>query len=196
MVSGFDATGTAVKYIAAPTLKSVKNTVSGVKITWNARSGAVKYRVLRKAENSTVWVRVGDTAKTSYVDKKASSGTTYTYTVRCVSSDGKSMVSGYNAKGKTIRYIAAPVLKSAKNTAAGRVKIAWKASAGAVRYRVLRKTAGGSWEILGYTKSTSYTDKTVKKGVTYYYTVRCVTASGKSATSAYNATGKKVTVKK
>lgn len=36
-------------------------------------------------------------------DKTAKSGTTYLYTVRCLSSDGKSLTSYYNTSGKPIQ---------------------------------------------------------------------------------------------
>jgi fibronectin type 3 domain-containing protein len=48
---------------------------------------------------------------------------------------------------------------------------------GASKYYVYRKTASGSWSKIATTTSTSYTDKTAKKGTTYYYTVKAVSGS-------------------
>ena len=72
----------------------------------------------------------------------------------------------------------------------------WKASAGSGQYAVFRKAAGEtSWTKLGTTNQLSYTDKTVKAGTTYSYTVRSMDLQGKSAISAYDKTGLSVAAK-
>jgi fibronectin type 3 domain-containing protein len=73
-----------------------------VKLTWKKSAGAAKYRVLRKTGKGK-WVKVGDTTKLTFVDKKAKKGVKYTYTVRCVTKNGKSFTSGYNTKGLSIK---------------------------------------------------------------------------------------------
>jgi len=193
--SAYDTTGLKVAYIAAPVLKSAANTTTGVQVTWKASAGAAQYRVFRKTSGGS-WAKVGDTTGTSFTDKTAVSGTTYYYTVRCLSADGKSFTSAYNTAGLTITYIAAPVLKSVANTAAGQVTVTWTKSAGAAKYRVFRKVSGGSWAKVGDTTGASFVDKTAVKGTTYYYTVRCLSADGKSFTSAYNTTGLMIKVTK
>ena len=71
----------------------------------------------------------------------------------------------------------------------GGIKVTWSKSAGAAKYRVFRKTGSGKWVTLADTTALSYVDKTAKKGTKYTYTVRCVSADGKTFTSAYNTTG-------
>ena len=56
---------------------------------------------------------------------------------------------------------------------------------GATKYRIFRKKGNGSWVKLVDTKKTTYTDKTAKKGVTYRYTIRCLSSKGKFI-SSYN----------
>ena len=173
-----------------PKLSSVSNAAKGVTVKWGKVSGAAKYRVLRKT-GSGDWKKVGDTTSTSYTDTTVKSGTTYSYTVRCISSDGKSNTSSYNTTGKSIKYIAQPALSSVSNTAKG-VTVKWSKVTGAAKYRVLRKTGSGSWTKVGNTTSTSYTDTTAKSGTTYTYTVRCISSDGKTYTSSYNTTGKSI----
>ena len=61
---------------------------------------------------------------------------------------------------------------SAKSSSAG-IKVTWKAVTGSNGYYVYRKTAGTSWVRIGTVgATTSFTDKTAKKGTTYTYTVR------------------------
>ena len=130
---------------------------------------------------------LGDTTSLTYVDKTANRGTTYTYTVRCVSADGRVFTSAYDAAGKsiTIAYLATPALGSVTRVNGG-VQITWGKVAGAAKYRVFRT--------LGDTTSLTYVDKTANRGTTYTYTVRCVSADGRAFTSAYDAAGKSIFV--
>ena len=101
-VSDYNSKGWNVKYIATPKI-TVKSKLGGVKISWNSVKGAEKYRVFYKNRNGN-WVRLGDTTSTGFLDKKVNSGSSYTYTVRCVSADGKKYTSYYNTSGKSIKY--------------------------------------------------------------------------------------------
>ena len=186
--SGYNTTGWNKKFVATPKVSSLTNETNGVKITWGKVAGAENYRVYVKGVGS--WKGLGNTTSTSFVDKTAKSGTTYTYTVRCVSKDGKSNVSGYNATGWSKKFIAAPQISSLTNSG-NTVKITWGKVAGAQNYRVFVKD-GSSWKKLGDTTSTTYTHTGVKSNTTYTYTVRCLSADKKSFTSAYNTTGKSI----
>lgn len=180
----------SILYIAAPAVSKVANAVGGVTVTWSKVAGADKYRVFRKTTGG--WSKLADTTAVTYTDKTAKSGTAYSYTVRCISADGKSFVSGYDTTGKKITYIAAPAVSKVAN-AVGGVTVTWGKIAGAAKYRVFRKLGSGSWSKLADTTALTYTDKKAVSGKTYSYTVRCITANGKSFTSACNTTGKSIT---
>lgn len=186
--SDYDHTGIVGKYIAPPALKSTECINNGVKITWGAVKGASKYRVFYKS--GSTWKSMGDTTDTSFVDTVVTSGKSYTYTVRCISSDGKSYVSGYDSKGIVGTFVTAPKITKFENTNDG-VKITWSPSAGAAKYRVYYKGSKG-WTRFGETTGTSFTDTDVNSGKTYSYTVRCVDKNG-NFTSGYNSTGWKQT---
>ena len=104
---------------------------------------------------------LGNTKGLYWNDKKAASGTTYTYIVRCLSSNGKVLTSAY-VTGKTIKYIAPPTLKKVAKSGKT-VKLTWAKPKGAVKFRVYRKIGKGKWVNLGYTASTTWTDKTVTR---------------------------------
>ena len=184
----------AAAALPAPELKSVKNVDGGVKVSWNKVAGAVKYRVLRKEEGEEGWTKLADVKKTTYTDTGAKPGTKYTYTVRCVTGSGRSFTSGFDKKGKTIKYLlSAPVIVSADSQAAG-IRVEWGAVNGAVKYRVLRKGPGDtSWTKLAVTKKTAYKDTTAVPGTEYRYTVQCVSSNGKKVTSSYDKNGVAVT---
>ena len=173
-----------------PVVKSVSNGTNGVKISWNTVDGAEKYRVFRKTA-TTGWKAVGNTASTSFVDTTAVSGNTYTYTVRCISSDDATYTSAYDTVGKSLLYIEAPSVTSVSLQVNG-TKVTWNKVGGAEKYRVFRKTASTSWVAVGDTTGTSFTDTKTESGVTYSYTIRCISSDGKTFTSAYDTKGKSV----
>ncbi len=186
--SGYNTSGWSIKRLTAPELKSAKNYTSGITIKWGKVSGASSYNVYRKIKGTSGWVKIATTKSTSYTDKKAVSGKIYIYTVRAVSG---SSVSTYIAKGLTIERLTRPSLKTVKSTKKG-VKFTWGEVTGASGYYVYRKTGSGDWEQIAKVSgksTTSYLDKTAKKGKTYYYSVRAYSGSHKSA---YNTTGLKI----
>lgn len=178
------------KFLTAPKVTAVTTTASGVKVTWEKVSGAEKYRVFRKTSTGK-WTMLGDTTATSYSDNAAKPGTKYFYTVRCISVGGKSFTSSYDTVGKTIIYVAVPRITKTESVANG-VKITWGKAAGAAKYRVFIKTSKG-WTKIGDTAATSYLYKTEKSGVTFKFTVRCLSKDGKTFTSSFNSTGWKAT---
>ena len=174
--------------LATPKISKAESVYGGVKLTWGKVSGAAKYRVYRKGSNG--WTKLADTTSTTYKDKSVSSGKSYTYTVRCLSKDGKKFTSGYDSKGKTVKYIATPEISKLENVNGG-VKISWGKVSGATKYRVYYKGSKG-WTKLADTTSTSYTDKKVSSGKSYTYTIRCISKDGKKFTSGYDSKGKTV----
>ena len=186
--SGYDSKGKSVKYISAPKITKAESVNGGVKLTWSKVKGAEKYRVYYKGSKG--WTRLADTTSTSYTDSKVSSGKTYTYTVRCINSSATKFTSGYDSKGKSVKYISAPKITKAESVNGG-VKLTWSKVKGAEKYRVYYKGSKG-WTRLADTTSTSYTDSKVSSGKTYTYTVRCINSSATKFTSGYDSKGKSV----
>ena len=187
--SGYNGKGKSIKYVAAPEISKVESVNGGVKISWNKSNGAEKYRVYYKGSKG--WTRLTDTTSTAYTDKAVSSGKNYTYTVRCISADAKRFTSGYNGKGKSIKYVAAPKISKTEATY-NSVKISWDKVNGAEKYRVYYKSRKG-WTRMVDTTSTSYIDKDVSSGRNYTYTVRCINSSATKFTSGYDSKGVTVT---
>ena len=186
--SGYDSKGKSVKYISAPKITKAESVDGGVKISWSKSSGAEQYRVYYKGSKG--WTRMVDTTSTSYIDKDVSSGKNYTYTVRCINSSATKFTSGYDSKGKSVKYISTPKITKAESVDGG-VKISWNKSNGAEKYRVYYKGSKG-WTRMVDTTSTSYIDKDVSSGKNYTYTVRCINSSANKFTSGYDSKGKSV----
>ncbi|MEE1504283.1 MAG: hypothetical protein UGF89_08600 [Acutalibacteraceae bacterium] len=174
-------------------LKSVKNTTEGVKISWSTLPTATKYKVMRKADGEKKWKTIQTLGKGSYTftDASVKSGKKYTYTVRAYDGNYDSL---YNKKGLSITYLATPKLVDvAGTTSSGYAKIKWKAVSGAKSYEIYRK--GGSlnnseWKKIATVKgknTVTYVDKKATKTDWYYsYSVRAVNGSNKSV---YNTDG-------
>ena len=99
-----------------------------------------------------------------------------------------SKLSGYDKTGLTMKRLTVPELKSLKKVSSG-VKLTWGAVTGAVKYRVYRKEPGGTYQKLKDTTNLYLTDKSVKRGKTYIYTVKAyaVTYSGTYASTVKRA---------
>lgn len=179
-----------IQQLAAPSLSKIINVSGGVSISWTPSGGAEKYRILRKTGTDT-WRSLADVTTASYTDRSVISGQTYTYTVRCISSDGLTYVSDFAKAAKKIRYIAAPAIEKTSNILSG-IQLNWTRSAGAEKYRIFRKTGSGNWQRLSDTTALTYTDKAVTDGKVYTYTVRCISADLSAYTSAYDTAGKSV----
>jgi hypothetical protein len=173
--------------LATPKISKAESVYGGVKLTWNKVNGAAKYRVYYKDRKG--WTRMVDTTSTSYIDKDVSSGRNYTYTVRCISADRKSFTSGYDSKGTTVKYIAAPEISKLEGVNGG-VKISWGKVSGASKYRVYYKSSNG-WTKITDTDFTTYTDNSVSPKQSYTYTVRCLSDDGEKFISGFNPKGSK-----
>jgi hypothetical protein len=156
---------------------STGSSANAVSVTWNKVSGASKYRIYRKAGSGS-YKKLADVTTASYKDTGVASGTTYTYKVECVSSDGKTVQS--DASTKSITVLARPAVK-AVNAAKG-VTISWKKISGATGYYVYRN--GSKLTTISKGTTVSYTDTRAANGGTYTYTVQAYSKTAKSIASA------------
>ncbi len=176
----WNSTGT-LKRLADPTVASVTNATAGITVKWNKTAGASGYIVYRKGTSGS-WTRIADVksgSATSYTDKTASSGSTYSYTVRAYS--GKTMSDWHNYK--SLKRLADSKFDSAYAVKTG-ITLKWRKVTGAGGYILYRKAPGGSWARIADIKSGSalkYVDTTAAKGVKYSYTIRAY--SGKVMSS-------------
>ena len=164
--------------LPAPQLTGAVANGSGIRVSWNAVSGADGYRVYRKTQGGS-WTAIGNSSGTSYQDNTAAELTTYTYTVRAMA--GGSIVSGYNSTGvsaawnkSSAGYTTTPKLISVTAEAKG-IRVKWQKSSGADGYRIYRKTTG-SWQKVADVGNVDnwLNNSGVASGTKYFYTVRAL----------------------
>ena len=101
---------------------------------------------------------------------------------------GKTVTGGRLNVGKAVSAVppqrpAAPQGLTAM-AGSGQVTVSWTASVGATSYNVKRSITSGGETFLATATTTSYVDKSVVVGTTYYYVVWAVNAVGESANSS------------
>lgn len=99
------------------------------------------------------------------------------------------LMQSYNGYSLSSPNLAAPKLSSAVVVKNKGITVSWKAATGVKRYYIYRKTNNGKWIRIGSTTAKKYTDKAVKKGNKYTYTVRGVAANGNLLLTSYNKKG-------
>ena len=78
-----------------------------ITVTWQAAEGASTYTIYRKHAGTSSWAIIArNVSGTSYTDKSVTAGESYTYTVRGVAADGRTMSKGYDTKGVTAKAFA------------------------------------------------------------------------------------------
>lgn len=179
--------GEKIKCLAAPSLSSVKNNISGVKISWEKVSSADGYCVYRKGDSGS-WKRIASIKggkNLTYTDTNVNCSETYKYTVRAY--DG-SVKGCYNSSGIKTIFLTSPDGLTAKSSETG-IVLNFNEVDAAKAYDIYRKTDDCEWEKISSVAgrdTTSFIDISVEDAETYHYSVR--TVNGKYY-SAFNSKG-------
>ena len=169
---------------AAPTVTMTYSDSGKPKLTWSAVSGAASYRVYRSESRGTGYSLLGTTSSTGYVNTGAAVGKTYYYRVKAVNSAGTSAYSNIVSGRAKAAIPAAPRVTIGNSSASGKPQLTWAAVDGAAKYDVYRSnSADGTFSKVGSTDKTTYVNTGAVQGVTYFYKIRAVGASGASGFS-------------
>lgn len=142
------------------------------KLSWNAVNGATKYWIYRSTDGKN-FKYYDSTTKTTYTNISTTVGTRYYYKVKAVVVDnGTSYASAFSSSKSLLVSTAAPIVKAA--AAEGTPSLSWNAVNGADKYWVYRSTDGVNFKYYDTTTKTTYTNKSVTAGTTYYYKVKAV----------------------
>ncbi|MGI6086470.1 MAG: leucine-rich repeat protein [Kiritimatiellia bacterium] len=164
-----------------------------IKITWNVVDFATGYTVWRHtANNSAAATEIGSTTGTTYDDFATVAKTTYYYWVKATNAAGVSGFSasdsGWRAEPKPPKPAAPTGVAASDGAHTDKIRVTWKASAGAASYKVYRHTSNNpnAASLIGTSATTAYNDTTAKTELTYYYWVKAVNEGGVSGFSAFD----------
>lgn len=177
---------------------------STLEINWDKVEGAWGYLVKRRASSENSYKTIATVeggSNITYKDKNVETGTKYYYKVETIAKvNGTKIYSGTCSavSGKTLKATSVTAVKAESST---KLTITWKKVSGIDGYQVYRSTSkNGTYEKIATVdsyKTTSYTDKKVKAGKTYYYKLRTYKQKDKKTeVSSYSDKQKAVTVKK
>ena len=184
--SNYSATVAATCHCARPVVKPDYLISTGKPyIKWAAVAGANKYEVYRSGSKDGSYTLLGTTTATNYTDNKANAGYIYYYKVKAVNAN--SIKSDYSATVAATCHCARPVVKPDYLISTGKPYIKWTAVSGASKYYVYRSgSSNGTYEYVGTTTATNYTDNKANAGYTYYYKVKAVSKVSSGANSYYS----------
>ena len=177
------ATVSAIPKAAAPAnIKAVAG-AGKVTLTWNAVSGATKYKIRR--HNGTSWSDLKIVSDTTYIDTVVTNGTTYKYSVYAYVGNAY----GVASEIVSAKPMAAPTNVKATATS-GKITVTWTGVSGATKYKV-RRHNGTSWADYKTVTTTSLADTSVTAGKTYKYAVYAyVGGTWSPASATVSATAK------
>ena len=155
------------------------------KLSWDAIKYAVGYKVYRASSSGGTYKLLAEISDLSYTDTTATAGKKYYYRVMAFYDESAGNSAKSSAEARTCDLARPDV--SIKLNSSGDPKLSWGEISGAEKYYVYRATSkSGDYKKIKTTTSTSFTDKDVKAGKTYYYKVKAI-HSNTSANSAYSS---------
>lgn len=120
-----------------PTIAGIKNTSSGINITWNRIDEATSYSVYRIDKNGVMQciANIKDSTIVSYTDTTAKSdGTIYSYVVEA--RDNDAMVKSDYSNEVSYSFVKPTKIASIINRADGTVGVTWNKSIGVTGYKI------------------------------------------------------------
>ncbi len=149
-----------------------------VTLSWNAISGATKYRVFTYMNGK--YATLGDTSATEYVADGLTAGTKYGFLVRAYANKVWSEFSAADVVYATPKASTKPVVTAIAGE--NKVMLSWDKISGATQYRVFTYM-GGKYAILGDTSEASYDAEGLVAGTEYGFLVRALVNGAWSAFS-------------
>ena len=179
--SGYSSVVSGKTLVKTKITSVVSKNETTLTVKWKKVSGASGYIIQRSTSKNGTYktvktIKSGSTV--SYNDKKLKAGKKYYYKIQAYKGSGDNTgYSGYCSAvyGKTAKKTSITYVISSSST---KLKIGWKEIDDAYGYRIKRSTSkNGTYETIGSVTGsgkTSYTDKNLKAGKTYYYKIETI----------------------
>lgn len=168
--------------LAAVSSVAVKDvTAFSYTLAWDSVKGAEAYQIARYNSSKKTWSVFATVDTNSYTISGLARGSSAQYKVRAVRTVDGELVGGAYSSSVTASTIAGVPQNLTASSNGETVTLSWKANGTAAGYEISRyNAANGSWETIGETAATLYTDDTVAETSTYTYRVRGYVNAGKN----------------
>jgi len=154
-----------------------------ISLVWTAVSGATSYHLKRSTTSGGPYTTIASPSWQGYTNVGLKNGTTYYFVVSAVNASGASA----NSAQVSAKPSAGPAVPAGFTATPGDgvVTLRWTPVTAATSYQLKRSTtSGGFYTQIATPTWQGYTDVGRTNGVTYFYVVSAVNASGGSANSA------------
>lgn len=176
-----------VQVVPAPEMPSAVTPAAapdGVRLTWQARGSW--FRVFRKAEPDSDFVRVADVQQPAWTDTTAEYGKRYAYVVQTIAKleEGKEAESDLSVEAPITpedKFAPAAPTGLAARSAPASIELAWDRNPepDLNAYRIYRATAGAPFEKLAdVSVIPTYSDHAVEPGKIYQYVITALDRTG------------------
>lgn len=176
--------GGTITYTSISYLKSKNN--KSMEIGWSVIGTATGYEISRSTSKNGSYKQIAminSQSQSSYVDKSVKEGKRYYYKIRVIGQEGtETIYSDWSnaVSGRTAKKPSKIKVTSRNSTT---LRISWTGDKNAAGYIIKRATSqNGKYKKVGTVKggdTTSFDNKKVKAGKTYYYQVEAYNYNGK-----------------
>lgn len=144
-----------------------------IKLSWDEVAGANKYKVYRCSNATGEFQCIATSDKNSFDDLDVQREKTYYYVIAVDQVVDGIEIADIRSSMVTVKTPNATIVITAKrNSKNNSVVLSWKKDETAENYIIYRsESPNGIYEKIAQTTKTTYTDKKVKRGKTYYYAV-------------------------
>ncbi len=189
---GSTITDPGVAPLASTTVTASPATSSTVNLVWTDIAGESGYRVERSADGASGWTTAASLPEnaTTATDNGLAATTTYYYRVIATTKAGDASVSDVISTTTLLDPPAAPTM-IAVPVSSTEIGLNWTDVGTETGYRIeVSLDAGGTWNVAGTQGAdvTTFNDKWLAPGTTYWYRVIAINAAGESAPSEPQST--------
>jgi len=173
--------------LPAPTdVTATANSESSITVSWGSVTGATGYRIYRSTTADGTYDIAGSSGGLSYTDNSLSANTTYYYKVATWNNSGIGTQSDY-ASAKTL--LGVPIGVTATANSENSITVSWGSVTGTTGYYIYRYTTStATYDSIGTSATTSYTDNSLSAGTYYWYKVAAYNDGGRGTQSDYTGT--------
>ena len=168
-------------------VKLTNSSATSLKVSWSKVADASGYEIYRATSKNGTYKNIKTITSgttTSYTNKNLTNNKTYYYKVRAYKTVNETKKYGSYCSILSKKVVLAKPTLTAATKSKTSIKLSWTAVSGATKYEIYRATSkNGTYKKVATVRTLFYTNKKLKSNMTYYYKMKAVQGSYKSAYS-------------